>query len=226
MMPRINSPAAARHRAGAELLAASGLLALLLALARRAAVPRPTALDRAARRVAMRHRPALLTAALAPLDPLGYPGGYIPIAHLCARWLRRRGVPHHRALVVAAWAGWIAHRLAKLVYERERPPRGVRVKGPKLDSFPSGHTTGATTFALTAARILAENGILSREQALMLGLGAPLVMGASRVYADVHWATDVAGGWLLGAAVAFSLGALLDVWPQPATVRERTGSKG
>lgn len=210
----------ARRRGAGEALAAGGLVALLAVLARRAAVPRPTRVDRAARRLVMRHRPAVLTAALAPLDPLGYPGGYIPLAHLGAYWLRRRGLTNGHALPAAAWAAWIAHRLAKLAYERERPPRGVRVKGPKRDSFPSGHTTGATAFALTAARVLAADGLLSREQAIALGVGAPLVMGASRVYADVHWATDVAGGWLLGAAVAFSLGAFVNVCEErPRTVR-------
>ena len=218
-MDPIISPTRARRRATTELLATGGLLTLLVVLGRRAAVPRPTAVDRAARRVAVRHRARALTVVLAPLDPLGYPGAYIPVAHLCARWLRRRGFPNDRALIVAAWAAWLAHRLVKLAYERERPPRGVRIKGPKRDSFPSGHTTGATAFAITVARVLAADGLLSRAEALALGVGAPLVMGASRVYEDVHWATDVAGGWLLGAAVAFSLGALLDL--QSPTGRPR-----
>lgn len=209
-MISISSPARLRRRAATELLAAGGLVTALVVLARRAATPRPTAVDRAARRFANRRRTPALSAILAPLDPLGYPAAYIPVAHLGARWLRRRGVSHDEALVLGAWAAWLGHRAAKLAYTRERPPRGVRIKGPKRDSFPSGHTTGATAFALTAARVLAAHGLLTRGEAIALGVGAPIVMGASRVYEDVHWATDVAGGWLLGAAVACSLGALLD----------------
>lgn len=225
MVP-ISSPARLRPRAATELLAAGGLVTALVFLARRAATPRPTAVDRAVRRFVNRRKTPALSALLAPLDPLGYPGAYIPVAHLGARWLRRRGVAHDEALVIAAWAAWLGHRAAKLAYTRERPPRGVRIKGPKRDSFPSGHTTGATAFALTAARVLAAHGLLTRGEAIALGVGAPMVMGASRVYEDVHWATDVAGGWLLGAAVAMSLGALLDLEDaHRVPVRRRRGAQ-
>ena len=43
---------------------------------------------------------------------------------------------------------------------------------------------------------------LSPTAALALGVALPGLMGASRVLADDHWATDVIGGWLLGGAIA------------------------
>jgi len=41
-----------------------------------------------------------------------------------------------------------------------------------------------------------------------LGSGIALAAGASRIYVDRHWATDLVGGWALGATT----GALCALW--------------
>jgi undecaprenyl-diphosphatase len=131
--------------------------------------------------------------------PLGLPVVYIPLAHAAAWWLGTRRVRGANAIAVAAWAAWLAHRTVKLFVQRKRPPgprRGQR------DSFPSGHTTAATALALTATTVLARAGRLSPRRARAIGVAAPAIMGASRVLTDEHWATDVVGGWALGALVA------------------------
>jgi membrane-associated phospholipid phosphatase len=144
---------------------------------------------------------------LAPLFPLGLPGGTITIASSTALWLRRRDRSGGANIVAAALLGWLVHRGVKIVYRRERPRvAGVR---RRTDSFPSGHTTGTTALALTAAYVLRRERLISRRKAAAVGIGAPLLMGAYRVIADEHWATDVAGGWLLGAAIALGCGAFL-----------------
>lgn len=68
-------------------------------------------------------------------------------------------------------------------------------------SFPSGHTTmaAAVGFSLCFS--------LKKKKALAFLL-FPFLMGASRVYFAVHYASDVLGAWLLGAIVA-SLALLL-----------------
>ena len=143
----------------------------------------------------------------APLFPLGLPGGYITISYLLARSLRRGRRFGGPAIVTAAWAGWLVHRGLKLVFVRERPPRHGQRR--RVDSYPSGHTTGTTALAVTAARILARQGLISRRRAALIGLGAPIVMGIYRLIDDEHWATDVFGGWLLGASIALTCDALL-----------------
>ena len=151
--------------------------------------------------------PRRLSKLVAPLFPLGLPGGYITISYLLARSLRRRRRSGGPAIVTAAWAGWLVHRGLKLVFVRERPDRPGQRR--RLDSYPSGHTTGTTALAVTAARVLARHGLISRRRAAVIGLGAPVVMGVYRLIDDEHWATDVIGGWLLGASIAFTCDALL-----------------
>jgi membrane-associated phospholipid phosphatase len=167
----------------------------------------PTPFDRRVRRLAQ--HPALDPArvALKPLYPVGLPGGYITIAYATRWWLRRRDKHGASAITTAAWFGWLVHRAVKLGYFRERPPRrGAR---PRTDSYPSGHTTGATSLAVATALVLERNGLISRKRAAALALTAPALMGAYRVIADDHWATDVVGGWLLGTTVGLTCYAAL-----------------
>jgi membrane-associated phospholipid phosphatase len=178
----------------------------------------PTLIDRWVRR---RSRgPALRRASkvMAPLFLAGLPGGYIAIAYALARALRRRRRAGGPAIVTAAWAGWLVHRGAKLMLVRERPrKRGARLR---TDSYPSGHTTGTTALAVTAARILAREGLITNRRALTLELGAPAVMGIYRVLDDEHWATDVLGGWLLGSSIALVCDALLSDLGGPRPTRD------
>jgi undecaprenyl-diphosphatase len=143
-----------------------------------------------------------------PLFPIGLPGGYIAIAYALAHWLhrrRRRGGP---AIVTSAWLGWLAHRGFKHFYVRRRPLRPD--DRPRFDSYPSGHTTGATALATAVAYVLHRERLISHRTATAIRVAAPSVMGLYRVLADEHWATDVIGGWALGAAVGVGCTALLD----------------
>jgi membrane-associated phospholipid phosphatase len=167
---------------------------------RRIVIDDPPAIDLRVRRAAQTAVGRAAGRALAPLFPIGLPAGYLLIAYSAARWLRKRGGRGGRSIVASAWLGWLLHRAVKVVLIRRRPLRpGARVR---YDSFPSGHTTGATALALTTAIVMQRDGLVSPRRAAAIGVGGPLLMGFYRVVADDHWATDVAGGWVLGATIA------------------------
>jgi undecaprenyl-diphosphatase len=83
------------------------------------------------------------------------------------------------------------------VYARARPA-GALAAGISTYSFPSGHSTTAAAVVVTVVYVLWRERLLARDLALGIGILVPLLIGVSRVYLDVHWATDVLGGWAVG----------------------------
>jgi membrane-associated phospholipid phosphatase len=77
-------------------------------------------------------------------------------------------------------------------------------------SFPSGHSTGSAAIAV----LLTYVAIRRRIHPLVVGSVSVLVVllvGLSRVYLDVHWASDVLGGWAIGGAFGVGCCALYEV---------------
>jgi hypothetical protein len=193
---------------------ATAQLALAVAVATAAAViarglryDDPPMLDRQVRRLTRVCRTYGVDRAMSPLFPIGLPGGYITIAYALAHQLHRRKLRGGPAIVTSAWLGWLLHRAVKLIYARERPRRRDAIR--RSDSYPSGHTTGATALAVTIAYVCRRQRLISVPSAVAIAIGAPLLMGAYRVIADDHWATDIAGGWLLGGAIGLACNAML-----------------
>jgi membrane-associated phospholipid phosphatase len=193
--------------AGSQLAMGAGAVAAMVILARQLRSGDPPEIDLRVRHTARSRPMRAAKKVLWPLFPLGLPGVYITIAYATARALHRRRQRGGPAIVTSAWLGWLVHRAAKLVYTRERPRR--KGKKRRTDSFPSGHTTGATALALTAAYVLRRRALISLPSAAAIASIAPIAMGAYRVIDDEHWATDVVGGWLLGAAIGLTCNAAL-----------------
>lgn len=141
-------------------------------------------------------------AAFLVLTRVGAPAVVIPATAITAGWLwRRRGMPIAGTVVLAPAVATALFLAIKRVYARVRPAGGVRLHELTY-AFPSGHATAAAAIFPTLAYVLRREKLVEREPAVALGVIGPLAIGASRVYLDVHWTTDVLGGWSVGALVA------------------------
>jgi undecaprenyl-diphosphatase len=104
------------------------------------------------------------------------------------------------ALVTGAVTIYLGVQITKAGVDRPRPGGGlVQTEG---SSFPSGHAAYATIWigvAVVAARVLP--GLASRAALVGAAIGIAVAVGLSRIYLHVHWWSDVAGGWGLGAGV-------------------------
>jgi membrane-associated phospholipid phosphatase len=64
--------------------------------------------------------------------------------------------------------------------------------------------------AVTLCYVMAREKIISWPAAIIVGGTVPLAVGLTRLYLDVHWGTDVIGGWMVGLFVAAMCAALYE----------------
>ncbi len=104
------------------------------------------------------------------------------------------------ALVTGAVLIYVSVHLAKNAIARPRPPAPlVQVGGT---SFPSGHAAYSTIWVGVAVVLARAVPGLARDAVLIAGgLAVAAAVGLSRIYLRVHYWSDVAGGWGLGAGL-------------------------
>ncbi|MFZ4454551.1 phosphatase PAP2 family protein [Salibacterium aidingense] len=87
----------------------------------------------------------------------------------------------------------------KVTFERERPDLLEQFDGTGF-SFPSGHSTGPMVFYGFIIYLTVKSGISRTGKWILNSILVLLILliGCSRVYLSVHYATDVAAGFALG----------------------------
>ncbi len=91
-----------------------------------------------------------------------------------------------------------------------RPPREMWLATAGSASFPSGHV-GSTTAFLVAVYIVVSREFPDRAKAAMwAAIAGSAVMGWTRLALNVHWLSDVIGGFVAGVAVTFAVTRIFD----------------
>ena len=143
--------------------------------------------------------------AAADLTALGSVAVLVAIVMVVSGFLLLKRRPLAVISLVTAGAGGLAMSQAlKLVFGRERPPLEYRAVEAVNASFPSGHAMLSAVIYLSLGAILAKAMRRRREKAYVMSVALllTLIVGLSRIYLGVHWATDVFGGWCIGGAWA------------------------
>jgi undecaprenyl-diphosphatase len=118
-----------------------------------------------------------------------------------ARGLRNRALWAFVTMMVA----WPIGLLAKQLVQRARPVVDEPLSHSPGYSFPSGHAFNVAVVATVLVFLLWP--ILSgqvRRVAVVLAVLVAVVVGGDRMFLGVHFPSDVAAGWVLGAGITFS----------------------
>ncbi len=138
--------------------------------------------------------------------------------------LRRR---YHLAVfvVVASGGAALVSSVTKQVFDRPRPPTSLWLGTAWGPSFPSGHATQSIACwgaVAVVACVLVHSRAL-RAATIALAVCIALVVGTSRVYLAVHWASDVVCGWAIASLWLTAL--LLAGWATPRAYGLWTGAR-
>ena len=169
-----------------------------------------TAFDNSARAWFVAHQNPIVYKIAFILTWVGSPLVMVILAIGVGWWFYRRSGRSKAGVIVAAPAiGGILSAAVKLMYGRARPAGGALLN-ERTFSFPSGHATTSAAVVVTLCYVLARERMISWPTAILVGALVPLVIGITRLYLDVHWTTDVVGGWGVGLFVAALSAALYE----------------
>jgi undecaprenyl-diphosphatase len=158
-------------------------------------------LDAAAAQWMILHRTSALTAIMRLFTTIGGPTGMVILGIIIVGllWWGRGRRP---ALTVAAAliGSSVLNEVLKAIFHRARPT-GEWLTQASGHSFPSGHSMTSMAFFLVLAVVLSSEGAARRARPLIVAVGIviSLLIGVSRVYLGVHYASDVLAGFIFGA---------------------------
>lgn len=109
----------------------------------------------------------------------------------------------------AMLAGLFSYSWIKMITQIERPLDGLTMAAGM--SYPSGHATIAFITFFLAAYFFSNDvkNVVRKELFFFTAAILVLLVALSRLYLGVHYASDVLGGLLLGAAITFCAIAFL-----------------
>ncbi|QOR85539.1 phosphatase PAP2 family protein [Geobacillus stearothermophilus] len=149
------------------------------------------------------------------LDPFTFLGdgrviGAVSIMLVVILWFFRRNMRGVILVLAAVGGGYGLNEWIKHLVGRERPPHA----GIGGFSFPSGHAMVGTIYLLLLAYFLAQTRAKRGERAAIYGVFAALALltGLSRLSLQVHYPSDVLGGFGLGDAYLAACLALYRMW--------------
>jgi undecaprenyl-diphosphatase len=161
-----------------------------------------TQFDTSVRAWIMSHQNPVLYKLAYVITWIGSPAVMVFIAIAAGVWFYgQRGRSKAGIMVAAPAVGGLISGVVKVIFGRVRPA-GAALLNEKNFSFPSGHAATSAAVMVTLCYVLAREGMISWRTAIVIGGTVPLIVGLTRVYLDVHWATDVVGGWAVGLFVA------------------------
>ncbi|MGG6310005.1 phosphatase PAP2 family protein [Paenibacillus macerans] len=105
-------------------------------------------------------------------------------------------------LTVSLAGAWLLNKGLKALYARERPDLWDSLVAPDGYSFPSGNAMISAAFYGLIAILLLRSKKTGNKVWGVIVVFIVLLVGISRLYLGVHYASDIAGGFLAGAFIA------------------------
>ena len=195
------------------LFLAGGCLLLAFVFARFGAVVLEgelRAVDIAVRDWVMQNRTAGGTLVFRGITLLGAKELLVPLGLLVGWYLFRESRKEGWILIVifCALASAEFVGVLKRVYRVPRPEGGIE-RSMGL-SFPSGHSAGSAALLIFLGYVAVRHRVSPWIVAPVVAVTV-LLVGMSRVYLDVHWSSDVIGGWIIGAVFGVGSCALYEL---------------
>lgn len=112
----------------------------------------------------------------------------------------------------ASISGEIIKELIKFLIHRPRPDVNLALIQESGYSFPSGHAMGAVIFYGIVGYFIYKlcRKAWQKTVVSIATFAIIFLIGFSRIYLGVHWASDVVAGWLLGFLVIGAAWKILD----------------
>ena len=166
------------------------------------------------RTVVHRRATPALTILMRGFTVIGSPWVLWPLVWISLFLLWRAGMRYETVLLAVAMSGSIVlEQGLKLAFHRPRPTPFFGLEAPVSFSYPSGHALFAFCFYGTLASLTVVHAREPGRRALIWSAAALMIflIGFSRIYLGVHYASDVIAGyaaafiWITAVTTGFRL---------------------